>query len=456
VALGSLASVPAAADAPAAGPQPCGWLLRLSGDQLNVAFPDQAARYWAAELPLPPGYHVEISGQFPHARYISFITYDPASRAIDGIADDEIVPAPGSTNPFLAGAPRGATKRAYTVYVRNQVMPTDSHGVPQRARNTIYTERPDQPTKTSRPTQTAMVIYRVYEPDTGLDITGGKGLPRLSLVADDGSQRHDIPDCADHSLPSTQPLTDGLAAAGAGAGDDSIPSTKLGGRNPPLWLRYTNAVNGVANGVLNNDRTGDTPLWPAVSSATNTIPSGGFYENVHNAYMTAFDSSSFGDILVFHGKAPTTPRTFDGELTMGSGQLRYWSMCSNTSTTQYLGCVKDDDVHLDGQGYYTVVISTAATRPTTATSACGIAWLPKGPLPSAPIILRNMLPAPTFKQAIQNASQGTELRTLGPYYPRGFYFRHASDFDSWVAAHGGCAGFKWPANVQTYRPPSLP
>jgi len=418
--------------------QSCSWAFRLSGDQVNAAFPDAAARYWVAELPIPPGFHVEISGQFPHARYISFITYDATSRAIDGIADDEIVPAPGSTNPFVAGARRTALHRSYTVFVRNEVAPA------QRAPNTIYTERTGQPTKTSRPTQTALVIYRVYEPDRGLDITGGVGLPNVSAVADNGTQRIDYPSCPDHSLPSTQALTDGLAGAGPGAGNDSVPSTKLGGRNPPVWVRYTNAVNGVANGVLNNGLTGPTPAWPPVSSATNLVPSGGFYENINNAYMTAFVSSSFGDVVVFHAKAPSTPRTYDGEKRMGTGQLRYWSMCSNTSTTQYLACVKDDDVPLDPRRYYTIVISTAANRPQTATTACGITWLPKGPMPSAPIILRNMLPAPTFKQAIQNASQGTEQQTLGPYYPQGRYFDHAADFDKWVAANGGCGHFAWP------------
>jgi hypothetical protein len=435
------ASPPAAAPA---DPQSCAWSFRLSGDQLNVAFPDQAARYWAAELPIPPGFHAELSGEFPHARYISFIAYDPATRAIDGIADHAIAAAPGSTNPFLAGADRTAGKRSYTVNVRNEVLPTDPGGNPRRAPNTIYTERSDQPTKTSRATQTAMVIYRVYEPDAGLDITGGVGLPRVSLVSDAGSQRLDVPACPDHSLPSTQALTDVLAGAGPGAGNDSLPSTKLGGRNPPAWIRYTNAVNGVANGALNNDLTGDTPLWPPVSSTTNIVPSGGLFENIDNAYTTAFVSAAFGDVVVFHGKAPTTPRTHDGEPTMGTGQLRYWSICSNTTTTQYLACIKDDDVRLDAKGYYTLAISTAATRPASARDACGIAWLPKGPLPSAPIILRNMLPDPSFKQAIQHATQGTERQTLGPYYPAGRYFGHAAGFDAWVAAHGGCGGFQFP------------
>jgi hypothetical protein len=436
--------------------QSCGWLFRLSGDQVNVAFPDEAARYWVAQLPVPPGFHIQVDGRFPHARYISFITYDPATRAIDGIHDTQIAPDAGSVNPFVAGASRTAANRSYTVYVRNAAVPPGG-----RAQNTVYTDNGQPPpgTKTSQPTQTATLIYRVYEADQGLDIMGGVGLPELSLVSDDGTRRQHLPDCPDHSLPSTQAITDGLASAGPGAGSDGVPSAELGGQDPPVWLRYTNAVNGVANGALNNPRTG--AAWPPAQQATNMLPSGGFYENVDNAYMTAFDTASYGDILVFHAKAPTTPQTFlPADTVMGGGQLRYWSMCSNTSTTQYLGCVKDDDVTLDSQGYYTVVISTATNRPASANISCGIEWLPKGPLPSAPIILRNMLPDPSFTQAVQDVppGSGTEQQVLGPYYPTGVYFDHASNFDSFVAGHGGCGGFSWPYSnpPNTYRPPGIP
>lgn len=431
----------------------CAWLFRLSGDQVNAAFPDSAAKYWVAQLPIPPGYHVDLVGTFPHARYISFITYDPASRAIDGIADVEIAPQPGSTNPFVLHADRTDPSRSYVVHVRNEVAPAGP-----RAQNTIYTERPEQPTKTSRPTNTALLVYRLYEADRAYaslgDITGGVGLPEVRLVADDGSGTRDVPDCDDRSLPDLG-ITQQLADNGPGAGNDNLPGTKLGSRNPPIWIRYTNAVNGVGNGVLNNDRTGD--LARPLLDATNTVPSGGFYENVHNAYMTAFDSSAFGDILVFRARAPTTPDTFDDSKHMEGGDLRYWSICSNMSSTQYLACIKDDDTPLDHSHSFTLVISTKATRPATAGPGCDIAWLPKGPLPSAPIILRNMLPDPSFAQAIQHATQGTEAATLGPYYPRGFYFRHAADFDAWATANGGCHGFTWPAtDPQTYRPPGVP
>jgi hypothetical protein len=118
----------------------------------------------------------------------------------------------------------------------------------------------------------------------------------------------------------------------------------------------------------------------------------------------------------------------------------------------------DGDLGLDRGGYYTIVISSAANRPTTAKPGCGIEWLPKGPLPSAPIILRNMLPDPKFKQAIQDiAAQGREQTTLGPYYPLGYYFDHAENFDAFVKANGGCAAFAWPRKPPaSYRPAGLP
>jgi hypothetical protein len=55
-------------------------------------------------------------------------------------------------------------------------------------------------------------------------------------------------------------------------------------------------------------------------------------------------------------------------------------------------------------------------------------------------------------------AQGQERATLGPYYPLGYYFDHASNFDAFVAANGGCARFSWPYAVPpaSYQPPAFP
>jgi hypothetical protein len=408
-----------AASAPSPSSRSCGWSFRLAGDQVNFAYPDQAAQYWVARVVIPPGGYIEIDGRYPHGRYISFITYTGQTQAIDGIPDIDIHPDPGSIDPFIAGANRNAPNRSYRVYVKSGPAPATG-----RERNTIYTDNGQTGTNGKSSQGGTALIYRVYEADRGLDIAGGVGLPTLKVVSP-GGQTSTLPECPDTSAPDAG-LTQTLAASGFGALPQSA-QTELGGTNPPTWTKYTNAPNGVATGALNNPTT--APAYPPAQQGTNQFPTGGFYENINNAYVFSFYSASYGDVLLLRAKAATTPRTFDGEPVMQSGQLRYYSFCTNTAASNYLSCRNDDAIPLDSQGNYSVVISTAANRPSNATDACGFAWLPAGPTPQSVLILRNMLPAANFAQAVQNAKQGTEQQTMGTYYPRGTYFVRGGDFE---------------------------
>ena len=119
------------------------------------------------------------------------------------------------------------------------------------------------------------------------------------------------------------------------------------------------------------------------------------------------------------------------------GQLRYWSMCTADRTTQTYGCVNDENVAVDKDGYFTVAVSTAVDRPSNATAACGISWLPWGLDPKGIVYMRNMLPSPGFAQAVQNASYGTEQQTLGAYYPVGTYFATPTAFEQQVGCPAG-------------------
>ncbi len=116
---------------------------------------------------------------------------------------------------------------------------------------------------------------------------------------------------------------------------------------------------------------------------------------------------------------------------MGTGQMRYWSMCQNESiyTTKGAGCVYDAQIPVDKQGYYTIVTSTAADRPSNATAKCGVAYIPwpkrgdgAGHVHDGFLLVRNMLPAASFHHAIQDTTTpGDEQAVLGAYYPRGTY-----------------------------------
>jgi hypothetical protein len=403
----------------------CGWAVVISGTQLNVAFPDEAATYWSTSQAVPPGGHIEIHGQFPHARYTSLVTYTGQTQAVESLYDAQILPDPGSANPFLPGADRTAAKRHYTVRVLSAQAPAEN-----RPPNTLYTTNADGSKSSTGPM--ARVLLRIYEGDNGLGRAGGVPLPEITVVTSDG-QRTTLPQCPNALLPDA-----GLASTMANAGpNEELPPTGTGGTDPPVWHRYTNAVSGVILAATDHQATGGAPT--AVTDQTDaTVPSGGFYENPDNKYVTTTFSRGIGQVLAFRAKAPTYPSTRDGQPFMGTslgdawatGQVRYWSFCTNAQTTAYYACKQDDQVPLDANGEYTIVVSTAAGRPRNANEACGVAWVAAGPFPQSLLIMRNMLPAASFAQAIQNAQPGTEQQTMGAYYPRGKYYATTADFEA--------------------------
>lgn len=410
----------AALPSTAAAQRSCGWTVQVSGDQANVLFPDDAATYWTGRVPMPAGSHVEIKGRFPYARYTSLTTYNGQYQSIDGIHDAQIVPDAGSSNPYVAGADRTVAKRSYTVKIVNARIPAGG-----RAPNTLYIENADG-SKSNRTTGTASFVLRIYEGDEGKGRTGGVPLPDISLVLATG-RRITFPQCPDTRLPDLG-LTQTLAAAGPGS---SVPASGpgLGGTNPPAWRKFTNFATSAVRLGLDNAVTGG--IADAVAPTTDgALPSGGFAENPDNKYVSALYSRDYGQVLEVRAKAPSFPRTREGQPVMGTGQVRYWSLCSNSQTTAFYGCKQDDQVPLDADGFYTFVVSTAAARPRNATEACGRAWLPAGPVPQSILILRNMLPAPAFAEAIQNAEPGAEAQTMGAYYPRGTYFATTADYEA--------------------------
>jgi hypothetical protein len=73
--------------------------------------------YWGTVFTIPAGATLTLEGQFPHSRYMSFISYDEMGRPIQSVADYLIKPSAGSRNPFITGADRTVTKRDYRLEV---------------------------------------------------------------------------------------------------------------------------------------------------------------------------------------------------------------------------------------------------------------------------------------------------------------------------------------------------
>jgi hypothetical protein len=415
VALALLGLLPAGSSAegtPAARPlSTCFWVGPYStklGPQYNQAFPDSGAVYWTARYTTPPGATLRLEGKFAHGRYQSLNSYNASNAApIDALNDLATEPDEGSANPFLPGAERTARKRAYTATVAVEPPPDPA----LRRSNTLYAGVAGQSEQ--------VLIYRVYLPDTGTDLSGDAGVPKPVLTLADGSVLKGDAACAALGSSGNQlaittlplPLYQSLR-------DQPYKPSTFPASNPPLFRAFYNT---------------NYAIQCAYSGVCDPHPQriGGQYSNIDNNYVAAFVNREFAPVLVLTGKLPRTPSTLSGEPTMGKGQLRYWSICQNESlaTTKGAGCLFDEQLQLDAKRRYTIVTSLPADRPANARRKCGVGYIPwpangdgAGHPNDGLLLVRNMLPSAGFHHAAQDtATPGDEAAVMGPYLPAGEY-----------------------------------
>ncbi len=386
----------------------CFWVGPFTTKRYNYAFPDSGTAYWTARYTTPPGATLRLKGRFAHARYQSLASYGSATKgAVDSLNDISTRPDRGSKNPYRRGADRDVKRRSYKVTVSTDPPPADPA---QRVPNTLYAGagRPDQE-----------LIYRLYVPDRGRNVTGGVGLPVPVLTLADGTVLRGQGLCstvgsAGNLLESSQlPLDRYLSLRDQPGKPPTFPAS-----NPPRFgAFYSTAytISCVYQGICDSHPT----------------RGGGQYSNLDNQYVGSYLNREFGPVLVLTGKMPKTPRTHRGESRMEKGQLRYWSMCQNESlyTTAGAGCLYDEQVPLTKRRRYTIVTSRSSDRPKNARKRCGVGFIPwpangdgAGHSDDALLLVRNMLPSPGFHRAVQDTRvPGDERAVMGPYLPTGTY-----------------------------------
>ena len=363
----------------------CAWPVIANRDELNVAYPDAGATYFATRYRLSPGQRLEMSGSFPFARYTSFITYGLNGSAIDVLTDRDIDADPGSSNPFLdPGASADPAQRRYTVHVDPAAAPGDGD-------NTLA------PSASTGSMANGTVIQRIYVPDDAGDVRGGVPLPSMVVRNADGSTVA-VPPC------STQRPDPGLVDLISLFG----PPTDQPAQDPPAMTR------------------------PAAV--------GGLYANPDNVYVAGVIDHQPGRVVVVRGRAPSFPDTAAGEPVTTPTQLRYWSMCTNEYRKPYpvTDCATDAETVLDANGDYTYVISTPADRPATATAANGVTWLDWGSTAvDGVLILRHMLADPGFAESASGVAPGAPASSsMGVYAPVARYCASTTFDAGGVAACG--------------------
>lgn len=384
---------------------------------INVAYPDAGVKYWGAAFNVPEGASLHLEGEFPHSRYMSLISYDEYGRPIESLADYLIEPSDGSTNPYRVGAQRDGDNRDYRIQIVDEQPGEDyTRAVIRQGQvnNTLHT-----PTS---PMDQQVLIYRIYAQDDGSGETAGVPLPTPVVVTAEGETLRNQAAC--DYIDARQRMNAKVDALGIPIAryrelisqadkPDTHPAT-----NPSSWHIQLDreSLLGIYTGIINDDARRSE---------------GGFYPNLDNNYIRTVVNRKFGPVYVIRAKAPVTPTTFHGDSQMGSGQLRYWSVCSNKglAVTMVNDCLYDERIPVDEQGYFTIAVSRVADRPRNAYSECGIGWLPMADDgdgifdPDSSIVqIRHMLASDDFPQAIQKIEYDRDIAAvMGEYYPKSFY-----------------------------------
>lgn len=442
---------------------------------------------WRYDKPLPAGTKILIEGDFPYARFMNFQVCAPWTPQLpfigDGtgipevaLLDEDIVPDPGHVNPFLPGADRRAKQRHYHITFELQ----DGHPgdlnpeavrFPYRAPGNLrYGCR-----RLGKEGERGPLIWqRIYLPD-GYEPYGGVPTPviriqlpgkkavlapvvrdvELSLTdvpkpygVDDNPAQADGRSVKELESQRTlrQRALDGMRKAGRPGDfvratlrfaepDGSINLVKLFGT--PLflgWMRHYKdedfcrklpAIYGKLYGMGFEKRP----------PANDERVSG---HNLHATYLTSAASIKADLFLVFRGKGPKTPRTLSGEATMGSSeQLRYWSinmMVGHPMKLTPVVNIVDEDVVLDANDQFMIVVGREEDRPRNANADHGVTWAPWPVGNSMALLLRYVS---TEKNPWRHAPQLIDWpdsyycepdkwrkaveRHMGEYYPKPTY-----------------------------------
>jgi hypothetical protein len=418
----------------------CSWWTETTASTVNVAFPDSNAAYWTTPYVTKGVAAVILNGQYVNGRYFSVTAYNNAGGTYScpdaagvyhssEITDFNILPDPGSVNPFVASLqpPFGT----YTVTLRPPLAVGGTNTLPMTDPSC---QPPPSPTS-SLPSDLGFIILRSYLPHDGFDQVP---LPSVSMQST-GGQIATLPQCG--SPPSAAELQALLSTFPGLARflSPQAPQTLTGVLPPPCG-------------------TAGAPQCPPDLTFFRSASTGGFFPNDDNKYVSALVQPAQGQVLVIRGAAPTfSPDTEAEPWQPADTELRYWSMCSNIYSKPYpvvivkdpitqqsvLGCAADLDTVLDRENYYTYVVSHVKDKPTDAVlAAYNATWLPFSdtqPYAKHIMILRNML-GDDFPNSVQHCQAGTDPGSIAACADSmGIYYPHAATCAAATFKRGGAA-----------------
>jgi hypothetical protein len=342
---------------------------------------------------------IKITGQFPHARYFSFMVYGGSrSQPFDALTDYAMKPDPGSINPFVpfpSPADPTAVHRSYTVYAIMEGSGID----PSSYDNVLIIPRSED---------FINILMRIYRPDDGLDYLAGVPLPTVEVGRASGPVR--VP--------------------GYGLGSDVFALIKMFfGVHYQVAEIYDRLHDDSAIEFYHLSREGGLP--------NTDVP-------YLDTALGATESGSDARLAVLRFRPPTFDDTHAGRGTAtGTNNVRYYSFCTSDIATGYNNqCVSDTELKIDADGLVTLVVYPPVLEERVKRS--GLNHLVRGYSATTSLTYRQLLPASDFAGAASRVPLvpvplGPDVNVryyaasgyIGDYAPTGTYYT-GGEFEAWL------------------------
>ena len=346
------------------------WEPFIGTDLSTPALPDYNANYFAFAFTRSGDARyigLRLRGQFGNARYMSFNIYRAhRGPSFGALTDYQMLPAPGSVNPFVPGTDPNAGDRSYVVAVQ----PTGYSKVPQE--NTLEFG-PAQ-------ARTLAVILRYYVPQDSE--TAGVPLPTIEAY--------------DVRTQQAVPLPEQYLIAGR-------PMFIFGWMMRPI---FTTMVDNTlrfyhASGV-------------------------GLFPNADNLYLINAVTRRTGEVVVLRFKPPTFPQD---NSEYGTAQVRYWSLNETNRDSSTAFGMRDDQFKVARDGFVYVAIGGKDLRQRAEKRGYNfMPWVIRGR--TGAIVYRNLVSDPSYPGRIdkvplldlsspRNIYLQSATRFIGDYAPTG-------------------------------------
>ena len=323
-------------------------------------------------ITVPRGGRIEMKGEYPYTRYFGFHPNDMATNNFQTLMDVDIEPDAGSANPWRGPMPKGAERR-FTVQMIIDKQP------PETEPNTVYIGEK----KDGGMNMATFLIYRMYGSDMGAlpPNSSGVKLPSVTIFDKNDEQMVHYPECDPYPEGYDPPVDNTVFPA------FPVPDHRAQSRPGKVEIKGN---FGLDVDILSN---GDV------------------------TYLTSYFGREYGEVFTVRAKKPKTVNAENSVMPWSDTRdFRMWTACTyNFWNGAANDCIQDNDVIVDEEGYYTLVISESGLRPDNATRENGITWLDAGAFIDGQLTYRML---PTRSPFLQDLTRQIKDGETSPYIPK--------------------------------------